>query len=188
MSWIFFSPNLAFFELLYILAAIYTRLFKAFFTFFTPLFIVFSHYFMFPLHAQYLQNISMQFFIFILFVFIREMNNVYTSDEEEEEEERENLIQAKETREQTEKVEEEERNISRFPKYGWKVKLDHEFPEERDQNLRPSFGKKLNHGFSIFFYPYCCRCCLVYVLYMWSIMSLSLSLSMVFALSLSRSS
>ncbi|XP_023331930.1 non-lysosomal glucosylceramidase-like isoform X2 [Eurytemora carolleeae] len=96
---------------------------------------------MFPLHAQYLQNISMQFFIFILFVFIREMNNVYTSDEEEEEEERENLIQAKETREQTEKVEEEERNISRFPKYGWKVKLDHEFPEERDQNLRPSFGQ-----------------------------------------------
>ena len=44
MSWIFFSPNLAFFKLLYILDAIYTRLFKAFFTFFTPLFIVFLHF------------------------------------------------------------------------------------------------------------------------------------------------
>lgn len=102
----------------------------------------------------------MQFFIFILFICIREMNNVYTSDEEEEEE-RENLIQDKETREQTEKVEEEERNISRFPKYGWKVKLDHEFPEERDQNLRPSFGKKLKHGFSTM--SFCL--CIVYVEY-----------------------
>ena len=27
---------------------------------------------------------------------------------------------------------------TRFPKYGWKVKLNHEFPERRDQNLQPS--------------------------------------------------
>jgi len=29
-------------------------------------------------------------------------------------------------------------NSSKFPKYGWKVKLNHEFPERRDQNLQPS--------------------------------------------------
>ena len=29
------------------------------------------------------------------------------------------------------------KNLSKFPKYGWKVKLDHEFPEKRDGNLKP---------------------------------------------------
>ena len=29
------------------------------------------------------------------------------------------------------------KNLSKFPKYGWKVKLDHQFPEKRDQNLKP---------------------------------------------------
>ena len=29
------------------------------------------------------------------------------------------------------------KNLSKFPKYGWKVKLDHEFPERRDANLKP---------------------------------------------------
>lgn len=29
------------------------------------------------------------------------------------------------------------KNLSKFPKYGWKVKLDHEFPEKRDANLKP---------------------------------------------------
>ena len=63
------------------------------------------------------------------------MKDVYASEEEEEEE---NLLQDKEMRIGGEEV---RGNLSRFPKYGWKVKLDHEFPEERDQNLRPSFGK-----------------------------------------------
>jgi len=31
------------------------------------------------------------------------------------------------------------KNLSKFPKYGWKVKLDHEFPEQRNQFLTPSF-------------------------------------------------
>ena len=31
------------------------------------------------------------------------------------------------------------KNLSKFPKYGWKVKLDHKFPETRDQNLKPKF-------------------------------------------------
>ena len=30
---------------------------------------------------------------------------------------------------------------TRFPKYGWKVKLNHEFAERRDQNLQPSPGQ-----------------------------------------------
>ena len=37
-----------------------------------------------------------------------------------------------------EKDGEKSKNLSKFPKYGWKVKLDHEFPEKRDQNLQPS--------------------------------------------------
>jgi len=32
-------------------------------------------------------------------------------------------------------------NSSKFPKYGWKVKLNHEFAERRDQNLQPSPGQ-----------------------------------------------
>ena len=35
------------------------------------------------------------------------------------------------------------KNLSKFPKYGWKVKLDHEFPETRDQNLRPRLTQML---------------------------------------------
>ena len=35
------------------------------------------------------------------------------------------------------------KNLSKFPKYGWKVKLDHRFPEKRDQNLRPKFKQIL---------------------------------------------
>ena len=35
------------------------------------------------------------------------------------------------------------KNLSKFPKYGWKVKLDHKFPEARDQNLKPSLKQKL---------------------------------------------
>ncbi|CAL4124443.1 unnamed protein product, partial [Meganyctiphanes norvegica] len=34
-----------------------------------------------------------------------------------------------------------EENESRFPKYGWKVPLDHKFPEKRDQNIRPRIGQ-----------------------------------------------
>ena len=30
------------------------------------------------------------------------------------------------------------KNLSKFPKYGWKFKLDQQFPEYRDQNLKPS--------------------------------------------------
>lgn len=33
---------------------------------------------------------------------------------------------------------EKAKNLSKFPKFGWKVKLDHEFPETRDQFLKPS--------------------------------------------------
>ena len=35
------------------------------------------------------------------------------------------------------------KNLSKFPRYGWKVKLDHEFPEYRDQNLRPRLKQLL---------------------------------------------
>ena len=35
------------------------------------------------------------------------------------------------------------KNLSKFPRHGWKVKLDHEFPEYRDQNLRPRLGQLL---------------------------------------------
>ena len=35
------------------------------------------------------------------------------------------------------------KNLSKFPKYGWKVKLDHKFPETRDQNLKPSLKQIL---------------------------------------------
>ena len=35
------------------------------------------------------------------------------------------------------------KNLSKFPKHGWKVKLDHEFPETRDQNLRPRLSQLL---------------------------------------------
>ena len=37
-----------------------------------------------------------------------------------------------------EEPEERASNSAKFPKYGWKVKLDHEFPERRDQHLQPS--------------------------------------------------
>ena len=30
-------------------------------------------------------------------------------------------------------------NISKFPRHGWKVALDHKFPEKRDQQIRPRF-------------------------------------------------
>ena len=36
------------------------------------------------------------------------------------------------------------KNLARIPRHGWKVKLDHQFPERRDQNLRPSF-KQVNN-------------------------------------------
>jgi len=32
-------------------------------------------------------------------------------------------------------------NLAKFPKFGWKVKLNHQFPEQRDQNLKPSPGQ-----------------------------------------------
>ena len=35
------------------------------------------------------------------------------------------------------------KNFSKFPKYGWKVKLDNTFPEYRDQNLKPRFKQLL---------------------------------------------
>ena len=35
------------------------------------------------------------------------------------------------------------KNLSKFPRHGWKVKLDHEFPEYRDQNLRPRLAQIL---------------------------------------------
>ena len=28
-------------------------------------------------------------------------------------------------------------NVSKFPRHGWKVALDHKFPEKRDQRIRP---------------------------------------------------
>ena len=34
--------------------------------------------------------------------------------------------------------------LARFPKYGWKVKLNHQFPEERNQYLKPSLGNIYN--------------------------------------------
>jgi len=33
---------------------------------------------------------------------------------------------------------EKAKNLAKFPKYGWKVKLDHEFPEVRNQFLKPT--------------------------------------------------
>eukprot|EP00090_Calanus_glacialis_P001049 TRINITY_DN10747_c0_g1_i1.p1 TRINITY_DN10747_c0_g1~~TRINITY_DN10747_c0_g1_i1.p1 ORF type:complete len:818 (-),score=118.10 TRINITY_DN10747_c0_g1_i1:399-2852(-) len=33
---------------------------------------------------------------------------------------------------------EKAKNLSKFPKFGWKVKLDHKFPETRDQFLKPT--------------------------------------------------
>ena len=38
-------------------------------------------------------------------------------------------------------LKETSRNLAKFPKYGWKVKLNHEFPEERNQNLKPTPGE-----------------------------------------------
>ena len=35
------------------------------------------------------------------------------------------------------------KNLSKFPKHGWKVKLDHQFPERRDQNLKPRLSQLL---------------------------------------------
>ena len=35
------------------------------------------------------------------------------------------------------------KNLSKFPKYGWKVKLDHEFPEKRDANLKPKLKQMI---------------------------------------------
>ncbi|XP_068244667.1 non-lysosomal glucosylceramidase [Palaemon carinicauda] len=32
-------------------------------------------------------------------------------------------------------------NASRFPRHGWKVTLDHKFPEKRDQRIRPRIGQ-----------------------------------------------
>ncbi|KAB7499797.1 Non-lysosomal glucosylceramidase [Armadillidium nasatum] len=32
-------------------------------------------------------------------------------------------------------------NLSKFPKYGWKVSLDHKFPEKRDQNIKPKISQ-----------------------------------------------
>ncbi|MPC78587.1 hypothetical protein E2C01_073078 [Portunus trituberculatus] len=32
-------------------------------------------------------------------------------------------------------------NVSRFPRHGWMVSLDHTFPEKRDQKIRPRIGQ-----------------------------------------------
>ena len=32
-------------------------------------------------------------------------------------------------------------NLSKFPRYGWKVSLDHTFPEKRDQRLIPRLNQ-----------------------------------------------
>lgn len=32
-------------------------------------------------------------------------------------------------------------NVSRFPRHGWMVPLDHTFPERRDQKIRPRMGQ-----------------------------------------------
>lgn len=33
------------------------------------------------------------------------------------------------------------KNVSKFPKYGWKVKLNHEFPEKRNPFIKPSISE-----------------------------------------------
>ena len=37
----------------------------------------------------------------------------------------------------------ESRNVSKFPKYGFKVKLSHKFTEKRNQNLKPKLKQIL---------------------------------------------
>lgn len=38
-------------------------------------------------------------------------------------------------------VERKLENVSRFPRHGWKVPLDHKFPEKRNQRIRPRIGQ-----------------------------------------------